>query len=380
MLFSDVIGHQAVKDFLVQSVQQNRLSHALLFQAHEGAGGLPLALAFAQYVVCTDKQGADACGKCGACKRAAQFIHPDIHFSYPIVPRKPGDKPVCTDFVQEWREFISQQPYGNAFDWLQFIGAENKQGNIPTSECHDILRKLSLKSYEGEHKILLLWYPEFLGKEGNILLKMIEEPPPQTLFILVAENPDLILPTILSRTQLVRIGALSMQQLSEGLKNRAGANESQAFQIAGLAEGSYREALRLMQHATDDMLEVLREWLNAIILVKPLALQDWIEQIATPKMGRERQKQFLRYFLNLIEHALRLQYIAADQLQFPEEEQRFAASLHKMADPVQMQQLMKELDDACFHIERNANAKILFHALSIRMHYIFSKKPLPLAV
>jgi len=365
-----------VKDILLQSVQQNRLSHALLFQAPEGSGGLALALAFAQYVVCTDKQENDACGQCGACKRAARLIHPDIHFSYPII----NDKPLCTDYVKEWREFITQQPYANAFDWLQFIGAENKQGNIPVSECQDIIHKLSLKSFESEYKILLLWHPEFMGNNGNRLLKLIEEPPPKTLFIFVAENPDMILPTILSRTQLVKINGLSVQEIKEALMDKAGADESRAYRVAALAEGSYREALQLMQHTTDNMLEMLRQWLNAIILVKPLALQDWIEYVASPKMGREKQKQFLRYFINLIEHALRLQYLDPAMLQFPEDERKFALSLHKMADFFQLQQIIRELDEACYHIERNANAKILFHALSIRLNYIFSKKPLPLAI
>lgn len=380
MLFSDVIGQQVVKDYLIQSVAQNRLSHALLFQAPEGAGGLPLALAFSQYVVCTDKTDGHACGACGPCKRAAQLIHPDIHFSYPIIPRKPGDKPLSTDYIAEWREFVGLHPYGNSYDWLQFIGAENKQGNIPASECHDILRKLNLKSYESEYKILILWYAEFLGKEGNILLKLIEEPPPKTLFILIAENTDRVLDTILSRAQLVRIPPLSLVELKNALVTRAGAGEQEAFRMAALAEGSYREALQLMQQETGDLLEILREWLNAIIRVKPLALQDWIEEMASTRTGREKQKQFLRYFLHLMEHSLRMQFIPADGLQFPEKERLFAASLRKMADPHQIAGLREVLENACFHIERNANPKILFHALSIRLQYIFSGKPAPLDV
>jgi DNA polymerase-3 subunit delta' len=372
MLFSDVIGHQATKDFLLQTVRQNRLSHALLFQSPEGAGGLAMALAFAQYIVCTQKKGNDSCGECGACKRAAQFIHPDIHFSYPVIPRNSGDKPLSTDYIREWREFISQQPYGNSFDWLQFINAENKQGNIPASECRDILRKFNLKSYESEYKILILWYPEFLSREGNILLKMIEEPPPKTLFIFVAENTELVLPTILSRTQLLKINPLTTKDLSVALAARTSADERSAGRIAGLSEGNYREALRLMQHDTSDFLEVLRKWLNAIILNKSVLLQSWIDEMA--KTGREKQKQFLRYFMMLIEHAIRMQYLAPEQLQFPDEEQKFSKSLHKMADYFQMEQIIPELENACYYIERNANGKILFHALSIKLHRIFAKQ------
>ena len=373
MLFRDVIGHRATKDFLLQAVRQNRLGHALLFQAPEGAGGLPMALAFAQYVVCTEKKDHDACGECGACKRAAQFIHPDIHYSYPVIPRNSGEKPLSTDYIKEWREFISLQPYGNSFDWLQFIHAENKQGNIPASECRDILRKFNLKSYESEYKILILWYPEFLSREGNILLKMIEEPPPKTLFIFVAENTELVLPTILSRTQLVKIKPLLAEELKDTLIKRASADERDAARIAGLAEGNYREALHLLQHDVSDFLEVLKNWLNAVILNKPVQLQSWIDDMA--KTGREKQKQFLRYFMMLIEHTIRMQYLNPDQLQFPDEEQKFAKSLHKMADYFQMEQIIPELEDACYHIERNANGKILFHALSIKLQRVFTKQP-----
>jgi len=193
MSFSQVIGQTQAKQSLIELVQFNRLSHALLFLGHEGSGALPMALAFAQYVVCerTNGNSEDACGICPSCIKASQLVHPDIHFSYPVIPRKPGDKPVSADYSSEWREFIAQYPYGNAYDWLQFIGAENKQGNITSQECNDIIHKLSLKSFESGYKILLMWMPEYLGNEGNKLLKLIEEPPAKTLFLLVAENDSL---------------------------------------------------------------------------------------------------------------------------------------------------------------------------------------------
>lgn len=380
MLFADVIGQEAVKNFLTRSVQKSRLSHALLFQAPEGAGGLPVALAFAQYIVCTNRKEEDACGECGPCKRAAQFIHPDIHFSYPVIPRKSGDKPLSTDYIKEWREFISKEPYANTFDWLQFIGAENKQGNITAAECGDIIRKFSLKSYESEYKILLMWRPEFLEKEGNRLLKLIEEPPAKTLFIFVAENPEKILSTIRSRTQLVKINGLSVKEIAEALITRTGEEKKAAQQIATLAEGSFYEAIKLTGEVSVEFLQELRQWLNVIIQRQPLALQDWIEEMANPRRGREKQKQFLRYFLNLMEHTLRLQYMEEDQLQFPDEERRFALGLQKTTDGVQRQLIMHELNNACYHIERNANPKILFHALSLRLQYIFTGKPLPVSV
>ncbi|NSL89574.1 ATP-binding protein [Chitinophaga solisilvae] len=377
MLFSDIIGQADVRHQLVQSIQQNRLSHAMILLAPEGAGGLPLGLAFTQYIVCENKQENDACGKCAACMKAAQGIHPDIHYSYPVIPRKAGDKPVSTDYISEWREFVQNNPYGNAYDWLQFIGAENKQGNITATECQDIIRKLNLKSFESGYKILLMWMPEYLGNEGNRLLKLIEEPPQNTLFILVAENQEQILATILSRTHLVKINPLLKEDMVKALTERAKVPPPRAQQIATITAGNYREAIYLLQHSDDDYHELLRNWLNYIFTANRVALQEWIEGISSAKTGRENQKQFLRYFINLLEHTLRLQYLDKSLLAFSEEEMDFAAKLAKLANLDQTREIVDALDNACYHIERNANAKMLFHALSIKLQYIFKKKPLP---
>src|ERR1700748_1368184 len=265
MGFKSVIGQAQVKQHLIELVRLNRLSHALLFLGPEGSGALPMALAFAQYVVCERAKGdlGDACGICASCVKAGQLVHPDIHFSYPVIPKKAGDKPVSTDYISEWREFIGQYPYGNAYDWLQFIGAENKQGNITAQECNDIIHKLNLKSFESGYKILVMWMPEYLGNEGNKLLKLIEEPPADTLFLLVAENESLILQTILSRTQLVRVPLPEEADIEQALIARSGLEGGQARQIAILSEGNYHEALQLLQHAGEDWQDLLREWLNA---------------------------------------------------------------------------------------------------------------------
>lgn len=377
MLFSDIIGQEATRQQLLQSVQQNRLSHAMILLGPEGSGGLPLALAFSQYITCENKQAHDACGVCASCVKAGKYIHPDIHFSYPVVPRKPGDKPVSTDYVAEWRQFIAAHPYGNAYDWLQFIGAENKQGNITAMECNDIIHKLALKSFESEYKVLVMWMPEYLGNEGNRLLKLIEEPPANTLFILVAENQEAILATILSRVHLIKVNPLTKTDMVNALVTQAKAPEQKAQQIATIASGNYREALHLLQHAEDDYYELLRNWLNFIFTGNRVGLQGWVEHIASPKMGRENQKQFLRYFINLLEHSLRLQYMDKSQLAFSDEEKDFAGKIQKLANLEQLEQIATELDNASYHIERNANAKILFHALSIRLQHIFRKKPLP---
>lgn len=376
MPFSAVIGQDQTKQQLVELVHFNRLGHALLLLGQEGSGALPMALAFAQYVVCEKANGkeADACGVCPACVKASQLIHPDIHYSYPVIPKKPGDKPVSTDYSQEWREFAKQYPYGNAYDWLQFIGAENKQGNITAQECNDIIHKLSLKSFESGYKILIMWMPEYLGNEGNKLLKLIEEPPANTLFLLVAENESLILPTILSRTQLVKMPLPETAEIEQALVERAGLGQAQARQIAVLCEGNYHEALQLIRHTGDDWQGVLRDWLNAILKNGPIAQVKWIDEIS--KSGRERQKQFLRYFNHLLEQAIRLRYMEGMSIPIPEAEKDFASRLNKIADIGQQQAIIGELDKAAYYIERNAHAKMLFHALTIKLYHILAEKKL----
>lgn len=394
MPFKNVIAQNEVKQHLVELVQHNRLSHALLFLGPEGSGALPLALAFAQYVVCEkvnmaqkpaaslfddepsaiSHQLSDACGSCPSCIKAQQFIHPDIHFSYPVIPKKSGDKPVSTDYISEWREFISQHPYGNAFDWLQFIGAENKQGNITANECNDIIRKLSLKSFESGYKILVMWMPEYLGNEGNKLLKLIEEPPPDTLFILVAENESYILPTILSRTQLIKIPLPDLKDIETALIERSKLSHEKARQVASISEGNYREALLLLQHAEEDWQGLLRDWLNAILKTGPATQVKWIEDVS--KLGRERQKQFLRYFNHLLEQAIRLRVMDEHQCRIPDNEKDFAMRLNKIADISQQQAIIEELDKATYYIERNAHAKMLFHALTIKLYHIIAHNTL----
>ena len=408
MQFSQVIGQHDLKDQLTHMIQQNRLSHALLFLGKEGSGGLPMALAFAQYITCeknplqtsrkkmvpaesflfgdnatvedindnklTDNFQ-DACGVCSACTKAAKMIHPDIHYCYPVIPRKPGDKPISTDYITEWRKFVDANPYGNLFDWLQSIHAENKQGNITSEECGDIIHKISLKSFESSYKILIIWMPEMLGKNGNKLLKLIEEPPPDTLFILVAENDALVLPTILSRTQLIRIPILHTEQIQVALQDRENIEAQKAHQIAATAEGNYHEALQQLQHADDDWEVLLRDWLNCIIKTGPTSQVKWIEEAA--KLGREKQKQFLKYFTHLLEQAIRLSILPQAlnenrDIAYPD----FAIRINKICDVLQQEAIAEELDKAAYYIERNANAKMLFHALTIRIYHIISNKSL----
>jgi DNA polymerase-3 subunit delta' len=220
-----------------------------------------------------------------------------------------------------------------------------------------------------------MWMPEYLGNEGNRLLKLIEEPPANTLFLLVAENQEQILATILSRTHLIKVNPLPKEVMIEALISRAQTPPAKARQAATIAAGNYREALYLLKNSEDDYHELLRNWLNYIFTGNRGALQEWVDTVA--KMGRENQKQFLRYFINLLEHTLRLKYMDKSLLAFSEEETDFASKLQKLANLQQMELIMQELDSACYYVERNANAKLLFHALSIKLQYIFKKRPVP---
>lgn len=395
MQFNEVYGQETTQRHLVEMVQQNRLGHALLFLGKEGSGALPLAIAFAKYLVCTgknksatesnslfaDEPGPDSaslpfepCGTCPACVKAEGMIHPDIHFSYPVIPRKAGDKPLSTDFITEWREFIKQLPYGNVYDWLQFIGAENKQGNITAHECNEINRKINLKSFESEFKILIMWMPEYLGTEGNKLLKLIEEPPANTVFILVAENESQMLQTILSRCQLIKIPVPDNESIARALMEKSGLDLNKARQIAAISDGNYREALRQVQHAEEDWQDLLREWLNSILKSGPVAQVKWIDEIS--RQGREKQKQFLRYFNHLLEQSIRLEVMGQENLHISESETDFANRINKIADISQQQAIVEELDRSMYYIERNANSKLLFHALTIKLYHIIRNKSL----
>ena len=395
MLFSEVIGQEPLKKQLVQMVQQQRLSHALLFVGPEGSGALPLAIAFAQYIVSLpNAKGSDAgdlfatatapsspapiygpeeIATLPAYHRANSLMHPDLHFSFPSITEKPGQKNISANFIEEWREFINLYPYGNAFDWLQLIKAENKQGNISADECAEIIKKLSFKSFESAYKVLVLWMPEYLGKEGNKLLKLIEEPPDNTIFLLVAANEENILPTILSRCQYIKVPRLSKVEIEEALIAKGKIEPEKAAQIALMSDGNYREALHLLQHSDADFLSQIREWLNALLKNGPLAQMKWVEEMS--KMGREPQKQFLKYFNHLLEQSIRLK-VLGNELPLDPALKDFALRINKIAGVGQLEAIVQEIDKATYYIERNANAKMLFMALGIKFYHIIQNKTL----
>ena len=400
MQFKNLIGQEEVKQQLVEMVQNNRLSHALLFLGKEGTGALPLAMAFAQYITLlpvvsnevsvpslfgdtvlkeeiklpSSPVEADAfMDKQGSLSKAESMVHPDIHYSYPVVTKKSGTPPIRADYITEWREFVKTYPYGNIYDWLQFIGAENKQGNITAHECNDIMHQLSLKSFESGYKTLIMWMPEYLGKEGNKLLKLIEEPPPDTVFILVAENEGQVLSTIVSRCQLIKIPVLETDEIETALITRNNCKPEQAHQVAAVSEGNYREALHLLQHADEDFHSLLREWLNATLKGQTIAQVKFIEEIN--RLGRETQKQFLRYFTHLLEQSIRLDALEEKAREnfaaaLSDTERDFVNRLNKTMSLEQKEAIAEELDKATYYVERNANGKILFHALTIKIFHI----------
>ncbi|MEO6135752.1 MAG: hypothetical protein ABIP35_11405 [Ginsengibacter sp.] len=407
MQFNQIVAQVHVKNQLKELVNKNRLSHALLFLGKDGSGSLPLAIAFAQYILCekinpkTKKEKIsvlfeseeelkptvfleDSCGECSSCKKVDQLVHPDLHFSYPALKKdSKHDKVLSTDYILEWREFIQKSPYGNATDWINFLKESssskienpvNKQANITSAECETILQKLSLKAFESDYKILIMWMPEYLRNEGNKLLKLIEEPPPYTIFILVTEDENAILPTILSRTQLVKIPLLENEDIREALIEKEIAPD-RAAQITAIAEGNLREALLLVNNTEDDWLLQVREWLNVAYKNNVNDQLKWIEEVS--RLGREKQKQLLKYFIHLLQQAIRVRYLPEDSLSaIPDLERDFASRLNNMCTLEAMEAIVKELDMAIYNIERNAHAKMLFHALTIRLRYIIKDNSL----
>lgn len=407
MQFDQIIAHEEIKHHLKDLVQKNRLSHALLFLGREGSGALPLAIAFAQYILCEKVNPAqknkavslfgdekpdrnqitmeDSCGECSSCLKVNQLIHPDLHFSYPALKKdSKHDRVLSTDYIVEWREFIQQFPYNNVADWLNFLKENskskienpvNKQGNITVYECDDISHKLSLKSFESDYKILIMWMPEFLGKEGNKLLKLIEEPPEDTLFIFVAEDENAILPTILSRTQLIKIPSLSNKEIESELIKNHQITPEKAAEIASVSEGNFREAFQLLETPEEDLQAQVREWLNVILKNNAGSQLKWIDEIS--KFGREKQKQFLKYFIHLLEQGIRARYLNEDDLNIiPEKERDFAFRLNKICGIEAQGEIVNELNNAIYYIERNAHAKMLFHSLTIRFFHIIKDNSL----
>ncbi|KEQ31800.1 DNA polymerase III subunit gamma/tau [Pedobacter antarcticus 4BY] len=374
MQFKDIVGQQEIKQQLIQTVTENRMSHAQLFLSPEGSGSLALAIAYAQYINCLDKSDTDSCGVCSSCRKYERYIHPDLHFSYPFFASK--DVRVATDVLDEWRTMLLEDPYVNLDLWRSRLNAENKQANINIAECHDIIKKLSFKAFEAETKVLIIWLPEFLEKEGNSLLKIIEEPTPHTLFVLVAHNQEQILSTLLSRTQIVKIPKLPSATVVEHLCTHYNLDRDIAATYSFLADGNLIEAKSMVIHQQNDNAVLFSEWLRMGYGNKVPDLISFVEQAAG--WGRENQKNFLKYGISFLRECSLLLSGAEALVKLPENVLETAKKLsEKVLDLTMAEAIIEVLEQAHYHIERNANPKILFLDVSLQLVKIIKFKTLP---
>ncbi len=362
MQFKDVVGQQAAKQELVQKVNTGRLPHALQLLGAEGTGGLPLAIALAQYIFCEARHDGDSCGLCSGCQKVQRLEHADLLFSFPIH----GSKVTSAKYLPQFRKFVGATPYGTTSEWMESISPESKLGNITAEECKHLVEALALRSYEGGAKVLILWRTEFLSKEGNMLLKLIEEPTPDTFLIFVTEQQERVLPTILSRLQTVRLRPLRVNEIEAALVSRGLAEGRPAAAIAQVSGGSFREALQLVHQEGGDLLPVLREWFNAIFTNNGFAIVRFVTDAF--KLGRDPIRIRLEYALSLLESAIRISYLPEAANTMPEHEAAFAGKLaaRKLPLPV-LEEMAAAIAEAIMRITRNVHPKTVLMALCIRM-------------
>lgn len=371
MKFSSIIGQPNLKNHLINTVAKNRISHAQLFLGDEGYGGLPLALAYAKFIMCTNRTEFDSCGECASCRKIAKYEHPDLHFVFPVAAPKNKEKAVSDSLIKEWRKFIIANPYGTYNDWLNVLDAGNSQAIIRVDEGREILRKLNMKSFESEYKIMIIWFPEKMNAEtANKLLKLIEEPPAKTLFFLVSQNSQFIISTILSRTQLVKINRITEDDLFIGLKEQHKLSDDKARQISRLSEGNYSLAKEYIESSIDTKLnfEQFVHMMRLSYSGKMIELIKWVDEIS--KLGREKQKAFLTYSLRMIRENLIINQKQKNMVRMSDNEEAFAEKFANFIHPTNAPFLSSEIDKAFVHIARNANAKVVFLDLSIKLNRI----------
>ena len=377
MLFNQIIGQEHIKNHLQTSAKNGRIPHAQLFVGKEGSGTLPVAIAYAQFLLSHFSDNPSASEL-----KVAKLQHPDLHFAFPVTTNDSVKKhPVSNLFLNEWRDFVSNQPYGGLFNWLQSIGVENKQGMIGVDEALEVVKKLQLKSYEGGFKVMIIWMAEKMNiAASNKLLKLIEEPPAKTIFLLITENEDQIITTIKSRCQALHFPILSEQDIANELLLREKCSESDALKIATQAEGNYNKAVHLLHQDANDLIfeQWFIAWIRTAFKAKGNAaviqeLVVWSETIA--KTGRETQKQFLDYCLQFFRQALLLNYKSPELVFLETQTPKF--NLQNFAPFVHSENILaieKELNDALYHIERNGNPKIILLDLSMKLTRFLHKK------
>lgn len=370
MRFVDVIGQEKLKQQLCQGVHENRVAHAQLFCGPEGCGKLALALAFANYLLCSSPTGGDSCHVCPSCVKVRKLAHPDLHFVFPVIRKKSGSnrEVVSDDFINEWRTLLMSSPYFNMDGWLDAMETENQQAIIYAAEADNIQRKLSLKSSEGGRKVVIIWLPERMNVQAsNKLLKLLEEPPAETFFILVCENPEQLLPTILSRTQSVCFKRLQDEVLSRALEELNGLQYQDAQRIARLSNGNYIKALRTIHidKDTDMFLDKFISLMRLSYQRKIKEMMEWSEELST--WGRERQRNFLEYCQRLIRENFMYNFKQPDLNYLTPEEADFSSRFARFVNERNVIGIMEELTTAQRDIEQNVNPKMVFFDFSLKM-------------
>ncbi len=385
MLFNEILGLAHIKNHLASSADAGRIPHAQLFVGPEGSGTLPTALAYAQYIICGNQNGENH-GQNQACNMKCDALsHPDMHFAFPVSnSEKVKSHAVSNHYMEEWRQFIKEQPYGNLFDWYRLIGIEKKQGQIGVDEAHDIVKKLSLKSYEGGYKVMLIWMAEKMNiATANKLLKLIEEPPEKTVFLLIAQNEEHIIQTIKSRCQILHFPPLAEEAMAKALEDK-GLVREEALRLAHESNGNFNKALDLMNNDSEDLVfeKWFVQWVRSAFKAKGNkgAIHElilWAEEVA--KTGRETQKNFLQYCIAVMRQAMLINFnvnelafmrIHVDGFQLD----KFAPFIHENNILI----IVEELEDAMYHIERNGNSKIILTDLSIKLTRLLHKKESPI--
>ena len=381
MLFKEIIGQEEIKRRLIRTVSEGRVSHAQLFAGPDGSRKLALALAYAQFINCTDRnygsdsETGDSCGKCPSCVKYQKLVHPDLHFIYPVASTKEVKNPLSKDFLKTWRELLLKNKYRlDLYDWYEAIGIEKKQGIINAEDCSEILKTLSYKSYESEFKVMVIWMVEKLfHAAAPKLLKILEEPPDKTLFLLISKNPDQIINTILSRCQLVKIPRLRDEDLRVQLESDFPGSTEKIASIVPLAEGSYSKAYNILVEDEEEsyLVETFIKWMRLCYTSKVKPLLEFINEIS--RIGRERQKLFLSYSSRTIRNGLLLHYSVAQLARLNKEEEEFLANFRHFITGANILQMTRALEEAEYHIERNANPNILFTDLSLTMAALLKK-------
>lgn len=383
MLFSEIIGLAHIKSHLTTSADRGRIPHAQLFVGANGSGTLPAAIAYAQYVLCKNINNENTGGIASCNIKFNHLAHPDLHFAYPVATNDKVKKhPVSDHFAEEWRSFVKNTPYGSLFDWHMLLGIEKKQGQIGVDEAMDIVKKLSLKSYEGGYKVMIIWMADKMNTAAsNKLLKLIEEPPDKTIFILITEDEEQIIQTIRSRCQVLHFPALGEQVIKDAIQKASGLSDADALKLAHRANGDYNKALHLLHHdgGDDQFEEWFVQWVRTAFKAKgnKAAVNDlitWSESIAGS--GRETQKKFLSYCLDFFRQAMLLNYGVKDLVFLEPTSGGF--QLENFAPFVEGSNILdisEELQKAIYHIERNGNAKIILTDLSIKLTRLLHKKP-----